>query len=536
MKTTHKRAALLLALCMVTAIGGHALLNDHHERVASNSAKQHEAQLFDCQGNGGTPVSIVLTSGTQTLTLRRNHDAAASHDAPTQWQITSPIEASADDTIVDGFISAACAIVSESTLEAKAHEPALDLALFHLKPPQHIITFAWNNDSTTQVAVGDVSGFNNKLYVQRLNAEGIEPSAERLQAQPVEQINNALTHHLQREVNAWREKRPLVGVNSHDIEQVDVAFSKAGSAHYTVAAQPNGSYVLTVSQNKSGSKKSVTPQTLPADAVKVREWLSAIVDARAEQFVAQAPNDAERKRFAMQEPQTTVTLRLRDGAVRTLVLGQLKLGTQQHLFAQGHGYSGPIVRLTANTLWQQLTDGSKDLEDMRVLHVELSDVLGVTIEQDGHMLRYKRTEATNNTPGVWHLVSQSSDAVAHAASQKSAEQNTPQAIDQQAFVTALTHLLHMRAAEVITRHATAQDLQQGKLTSPKYTITLSSEDDRPLSILWLGHNSDGKTLITDDQKEVIWRVFEGTAEAFSLNPESFITPKSEPATPSAKAN
>lgn len=493
MTVTQKRLLVVVALCAALAIGGQALLSDHHERLADNISKRDAAHLFDCQGHGGPPSGIVITQGGQTLSLQRQNG----HDGPTAWRIVAPLQVPADDALVEAFVTTACSQESLGEIRAKAHEPNLDLALFHLAPPKYLITLAWDGNSQATLAVGDVSGFNNKLYVRRSSAvdDGL----------PIEHIDDALSHPLQRDLNAWREKRPLVGVQAPDVARVDVALT--AGPNYILTADGNGRYTV-------ATGTTAPYGTVHADALKAREWLGAIVDARAEQFVADGPDDAARKRFNLTSPQARITLTLRDGGSRNLALGRLKLGQENYVFAQGFGANGPIVRLATSALWQKLEEGPKALEDMRVLQVAPSDVTAVTVAQGARATRYRRTDGTATTSQAWQLLLADS-TVADAQ------------VDAQKFTTALGHLLQMRAAHIVTRKATQAQLKQTELIVPKHTVTLCAQGDRPLAILWIGRHSGGQTLVTDDQKQTIWSVFEGTAETFTADPQFFLTAKSE---------
>jgi hypothetical protein len=486
MSTAQKRLAAVLVLALVTALGGRALVNDHRDRLAQDEVQSQQRRLFGCDAHGGAPTAVVLTSGATTTTLVRSSEPNDNAQSPTRWRLTTPIVSAADDDMVEAFVTAACQLQTLGPIRAKADEPPLDLQLFHLDHPRHELTLVWHEQATVSVAVGDISAFNNRLYVHRKDSPDVE------------QVDGAFNHHLERSLTSWRQKRPLVGMGAQDIQAVDVALS--GAHGYRLARGPNETF-------------AVTPQggeTLPADGAKAKEWLAALLDVRAEDFVAEHADPAVRKRFGLSTPKAVVQLTMADATTHTLHLGQLTLGDKTHTFAQVDGTNGPILRLATEELYAKLTDGAQSLEDMRVMRLDLAAVAKVVVTEGNQTVTYSRTEPTATEPATWHLGAP-------------APHGPDAALDQQKFVGALRRLTQMRAATIVTRHATAPDLHKAKLMTPMHTVALLTANDQPLEILWVGRKDGGQTLLTNDTKQIIYSVYEGTVEAFSTDIAPFLT-------------
>jgi len=487
MSTAQKRLAAVLVLALVTALGGRALLNDHRDRMAQSVAQSQQKRLFGCDAHGGAPTAVLLTTGATTYTLVRKSEPNDASAGPTRWRLNTPIAAAADDDMVEAFVQAACELETMGPIRAKANEPPLDLQLFHLDSPRHELTLVWNEETTVSVAVGDISSFNNRLYVRRKDSPDIE------------QVDGAFNHHLQRSLTSWRQKRPLVGLTAQDIQAVEVALPGPGDHNYRLARGPNDTFWVTPPKGEA----------LPADGAKAKEWLATLLDVRAEDFVAEHADEAARKRFGLIRPKAVVQLSTAEGSARTLHLGQLTLGDKTHTFAQVDGIGGPILRLATDTLYTQLTGGAQSLEDMRVMHLDLTAVAKVVVTEGNQTITYKRTEPTSTEPAIWHL-----DAAPGAPSP---------ALDQPNFVGALRRLMQLRAATIVTRHATSQDLHKAALVAPRHTVALLTANDQPLEIIWVGRKDGGQTLITNDQKQIIYSVYEGTAEAFSADITPFLS-------------
>lgn len=482
MTQVTRRLLQVLVLAALAAGFGLWLRQDFVHRMGKLAAADAGAQLIRCHGGDAGPTGFVLTSRRGTVALARSSGAP--------WSLVAPMHAAADQETVAAFLAATCALRRVGSVRAKPGEPALDLALFNLASPPHHLTLTGADGVAQTLAVGDASQFDGSLFVRVGDALDVD------------RIAGDYAHQLERDLFAWRDKRALA-VAPEAIAEVHVRAAGRADQNFDLVRDGNAMAGFTV------HGPLLEAQGLAADAAAAQGLLQAISQTSAQSFVAEHADAQALRRFGLAPPRLTISITTGEPRTHVLRLGTVTLAGDAHHFLQVGDDQAPVMQLPGDWLLQKLTGGAQSLADMRVLHVDADAVRTVVLHEGADSLALVQDVAAGVAQGAWHLAGID-------------DSHLGAALDSEGMRTRLHHLVHMRAADILTRHAGQDDLAHAHLTAPTRYIELLAEGRRPLAVVWVGRSDGSRVVVTDDKKQVLSRVFVSTLDDLPLDANRYL--------------
>jgi hypothetical protein len=336
-----------IVLIVILAIVGVAVyLSSGESSAPKEEAKQ--AKLLDVSATDINKIRITPTTG-PAIALERA--------TGTQWRMTSPTTAPADEFAAQGVADALAALQSRAEIDPKG----ADAAATGLENPVFKIEADTKDGKTIKLAVGNHSGAGDGLYVRK---EG-DAKANIVAPDLFEQIN--------KEPATFRSTQ-IVETKTPEVKGIDIA-KGAG----------------TISLTKEGNGWTMTaPQSMPADETEVSDLLFAVTGLRAAEFVDE--NGSNASKYQLDHPQVTVTLHSQPVSPTTtstapttqLVATVIKVGryqdlTKKNVFAEID--NGPIVAVPASIV-ASLDKEPIELRDKKVVTIPPAQVTKVTIDQN----------------------------------------------------------------------------------------------------------------------------------------------------------
>jgi hypothetical protein len=217
-----------------------------------------------------------------------DRDIVLERDKGKPWRLVKPIGAEADQTQANNLARAIadCAVVR--TVDDK---PA-DLVPFGLKPPTTTVTVTtFDKKTLPAIEVGKSTPIGFNAYVRLADSPAV------LLAEAV------FSAGMNKTVNDLRV-RDLMAFKLDDVRKL-------------IIARDNGQ---TVEIDRDGDHwKIVKPAPYAADDTAVRMALSTLVNAKASDFIADAPGDVTQ--YGLEKPHLTATVVLKNGEQQSMLFG-----------------------------------------------------------------------------------------------------------------------------------------------------------------------------------------------------------------------
>lgn len=206
-----------------------------------------------------------------------------------KWSLAEPINAPADEFSADGIVDALSSLKADKFVAAGVS----DLKTYGLDAPR------------LTVEIKAAGGAQYGLRIGKEITGGTAVYASRTSDNDVVEIPKSTYDTLNKTVGDLRSKK-LLDVQSDSVERVAVVTRKG---RWEVRKSGNDWLFVSPNPNKK------------ADAIDVD---NAILDATgsADRWIADDPNEADLGRYGLIQPEVTVTLTLKGGAVKKLELGK----------------------------------------------------------------------------------------------------------------------------------------------------------------------------------------------------------------------
>jgi hypothetical protein len=204
------------------------------------------------------------------------------------WKLTLPIGTEADQTASNNL---ARAIADCSIVRIVDDKPA-DLAPFGLNNPATIVTVTtFDGKPHPSIAVGKTTPVGFNTYIKTSDKPAVMLTEAAFQSGMVKSANDL-------------RDRDLVTFVMDDVKRLTLT-------------RDNGE---TVEAERVGDNwKIVKPTPYAADATQIRQVLSALINAKAADFVVDAP--ASVSQYGLEKPHLTATAYLKDGSQQSLLFG-----------------------------------------------------------------------------------------------------------------------------------------------------------------------------------------------------------------------
>jgi Domain of unknown function (DUF4340) len=282
------------------------------------------------------------------------------------WRITKPIGAEASEDVVNNLVRA----VARASVDETVDEKPKDLKPYGLEPPQAIVTLTtFDGKRLPAIDVGKATPVGFHAYVKT-------------SAKPAVMLtSSAFPSGMNKTVDQLRNRE----IMSFQIDKV----------RRLTLAKDNGKLIEV--DRKGDQWRIVKPADYPADPTQVRELLSTLDNARAADFIADAP--ASVTQYGLEKPHLTVTVYTgKAGAEQSLLFGFKQSEAGKDGIYVRRGESTPVY-----TVHQYVLNGVDKsvlaLRDKTVMGFEPSKVESADVQVGADHFALRRAPQ-----GKWDLV------------------------------------------------------------------------------------------------------------------------------------
>jgi len=262
----------IIVLILFAIVGGYAFIAGHY------SSPEAQRKLLAVKQDDIAKIELHYA----------DRDIVLERDKGKPWRLVRPIGAEADQTQANNLARAIadCAVVR--TVDDK---PA-DLAPFGLKPPTTTVTVTtFDKKTLPAIEVGKSTPIGFNAYVRLADSPAV------LLAEAV------FSAGMNKTVNDLRV-RDLMAFKLDDVQKL-------------IIARDNGQ---TVEIDRDGDHwKIVKPAPYAADDTAVRMALSTLVNAKASDFIADAPGNVTQ--YGLEKPHLTAAVMLKNGEQQSMLFG-----------------------------------------------------------------------------------------------------------------------------------------------------------------------------------------------------------------------
>src|SRR6266436_5473446 len=294
-----------------------------------------------------------------------DRDIVLERDKGAPWRLTKPIGADADQSQANNLAGA----IADAQLNKTVDEKPADLKAFELDHPKTIVTVTtFDKKPWPSIDVGRSTPIGFNAYVKLSNAPAVMLTS------------SVFPSGMNKTVNDLRV-RDLMSFKMDDVRKL-------------IVTRDNGQ---TVELNRDGEKwKMVKPSPYPADDIQVRQALSTLVNAKASDFVADAP--ANVNQYGLEKPHLTATVVLKNGEQQSMLFGFKQGGEGKSGIFVRRGERAPVYAV-AEYVMTSLDKSPLDFRDKTIVKVDPESVDSVKIKNSDGEFTLKRAPV-----GKWNVV------------------------------------------------------------------------------------------------------------------------------------
>ena len=262
----------IIVLILFAIVGGYAFI------VGRYSEPENTRKLLE-----------VKSADIARIELRYpDRDIVLERDKGGPWRLVKPIGADADQSQANNLGTA----IADAQLIKTVDEKPADLKAFELDHPKTVVTVTtFDKKTCPSIEVGRSTPIGFNAYVKLSNSPAVLLTS------------SVFPSGMNKKVNDLRV-RDLMSFKMDDARKLSVT-------------RDNGQ---TVELELNGEKWKMTkPSPYPADDIQVRQALSTIINAKAADFVADAP--ASVTQYGLEKPHLTATVVLKNGEQQSLLFG-----------------------------------------------------------------------------------------------------------------------------------------------------------------------------------------------------------------------
>ena len=262
------------------------------------------------------------------------------------WRLVKPVGADADQAQANNLARA----IADGVLVRTVDDKPADLAPFGLKPPTTTVTVTtFDKKTLPSIEVGKSTPIGFNAYVRLSNSPAVLLT------------EGAFSAGMNKTVNDLRV-RDLMAFKLDDVQKL-------------IIARDNGQ---TVEIDRDGDNwKIVKPAPSPADDTAVRMALGTLVNARATDFVSDAP--ANVAQYGLEKPHLTATVVLKNGEQQSMLFGFKQAGEGKSGIYVRRGERAPVYAV-AEYVMTSLDKSPLDFRDKTIVKVDPESVETVKVK------------------------------------------------------------------------------------------------------------------------------------------------------------
>jgi Domain of unknown function (DUF4340) len=294
-----------------------------------------------------------------------DRDIVLERDKGKPWRLVKPVGADADQTQANNLARA----IAEGVLVRTVDDKPDDLAPFGLKPPTTTVTVTtFDHKTLPAIEVGKATPIGFNTYVRLANNPAVLLT------------EGAFSAGMNKTVNDLRV-RDLMAFKLDDVQKLTIA-------------RDNGQ---AVEIDRDGDNwKIVKPAPSPADDTAVRMALSTLVNARASDFVADAPGNVNQ--YGLEKPHLTATVVLKNGEQQSMLFGFKQNEQGKSGIYVRRGERAPVYAV-AEYVMTSLDKSPLDFRDKTIVKVDPESVETVKVKNGDGEFTLKRAPA-----GKWNVI------------------------------------------------------------------------------------------------------------------------------------
>ena len=293
-----------------------------------------------------------------------DRDIVIERDKGKPWRLVKPIGADADQMQANNLARA----IADGVLVRTVDDKPADLAPFGLKPPTTTVTVTtFDKKTLPSIEVGKSTPIGFNAYVRLSNSPAVLLT------------EGAFSAGMNKTVNDLRV-RDLMAFKLDDVQKL-------------IIARDNGQ---TVEIDRDGDHwKIVKPAPSPADDTAVRMALGTLVNARASDFISDAPGNVNQ--YGLEKPHLTATVVLKNGEQQSMLFGFKQSGEGKSGIYVRRGERAPVYAV-AEYLMTSLDKSALDFRDKTIVKVDPEAVDTVKVKNSDGEFTLKRAPA-----GKWSV-------------------------------------------------------------------------------------------------------------------------------------
>jgi Domain of unknown function (DUF4340) len=339
----------IIVLVLFAIVGGYAFVVSHY------SETEAKPKLIAVKQDDIAKIELKYV----------DRDIVLERDKGKPWRLVKPVGADADQAQANNLARA----IAEGVLVRTVDDKPADLAPFGLKPPTTTVTVTtFDHKGLPAIEVGKSTPIGFNTYVRLANSPAVLLT------------EGAFAAGMNKTVNDLRV-RDLMAFKLDDVQKLTIA-------------RDNGQ---AVEIDRDGDNwKIVKPAPSPADDTAVRMALGTLVNARASDFVADAPGNVNQ--YGLEKPHLTATVVLKNGEQQSMLFGFKQNEQGKSGIYVRRGERAPVYAV-AEYVMTSLDKSPLDFRDKTIVKVDPESVETVKVKNSDGEFTLKRAAG-----GKWNVI------------------------------------------------------------------------------------------------------------------------------------
>lgn len=321
----------IIVVVLFAIVGGYALINYRY------SAPEEKRKLLNVKQDDLAKVELHYS----------DRDIVLERDKGKPWRLKKPIGTDADQTAANNLARA----IADCTVVRTVDEKPADLTPFGLKPPTTTVTVTtFDKKTLPAIEIGKSTPIGFNAYV-------------RLADSPAVVLTEAV-------FSAGMNKKV------DDLRERDLMAFATGDVKKFIIARDNGPTVE-IDRERGEHWKIVKPGEYKADTLAVLMALSTLVNAKAVDFVSDAPPSVAQ--YGLEKPHLTVTVVLKNGEQQSMLFGFKQSAEGKSGIYVRRGERAPVYTV-AEYVMTSLDKAAMEFRDRTILKIDPEAVQSVEVK------------------------------------------------------------------------------------------------------------------------------------------------------------